>query len=73
LTLGYAARDEDDQPGVQAIAAPIFHRRGSVVAAIDLRGTRLQVRKKDIPLMAGRVAKAAQDISRSLGDSECPS
>jgi DNA-binding IclR family transcriptional regulator len=40
--------------------------------AINLTGTTLQIRKKDIPFLADRVVDAAQETSRSLEYNERP-
>jgi DNA-binding IclR family transcriptional regulator len=71
--LGYAVReDKTGEPGSRTVAAPIFNGARSVVAAINLRGTLRQIPKKDIPILANRVVKAAQEISQSLGYTRRP-
>jgi IclR family acetate operon transcriptional repressor len=65
--LGYAVSIEENEPGVCGIAAPVFDHLGHVVAAANLGGTVLQIKKGDIPMLGETVAKAAAEMSRRLG------
>jgi IclR family KDG regulon transcriptional repressor len=65
--LGYAVSIEENEPGVCGIAAPVFDHLGHVVAAVNLGGTILQIKKSDIPLLGATVAHAAEEMSRRLG------
>jgi DNA-binding IclR family transcriptional regulator len=66
-TRGWAVDDEEDVPNIRCIAAPVFDQSGSVVAAISVVGTVLQVKPEDFPRLAVRVRAVADDISRTLG------
>jgi DNA-binding IclR family transcriptional regulator len=65
--LGYAVSIEENEPGVCGIAAPVFDHLGHVVAAANLGGTVLQIKKGDVQLLGETVARAAAEMSRRLG------
>jgi DNA-binding IclR family transcriptional regulator len=65
--LGYAISIEENEPGVCGIAAPIFDHQGHVVAAVNLGGTILQIKKENLALLGETVARAAGEMSRRLG------
>ena len=64
---GYAVSMEENEPGVCGIAAPIFDHQGHVVAAVNLGGTVLQIKKGNVTLLGSTVARAAAQMSRRLG------
>jgi DNA-binding IclR family transcriptional regulator len=64
---GWAPDDEEDIPNIRCVAAPILDMRGTVVAAISVVGTTLQVELDRIPVLAQRVCAVAEEISRELG------
>ena len=64
---GYGVAIEENEPGVCGIGAPIFDHTGQVAAAVNLGGTVLQIKKKDIVFLGQRVARAAAEMSRRLG------
>jgi DNA-binding IclR family transcriptional regulator len=64
---GYAVAIEENEPGVCGIGAPVFDHTGYIAAAVNLGGTVLQIKKKDIPFLGECVARAAADMSRRLG------
>ena len=65
--VGYAISIEENEPGVCGIAAPIFDHLGHVVAAVNLGGTILQIKKDNMALLGETVARAAGEMSRRLG------
>lgn len=65
--VGYAVSLEENEPGVCGIAAPVFDHLGHVVAAANLGGTILQIKKPDVHLLGEAVARAAGEMSRRLG------
>jgi len=65
--VGYAISMEENEPGVCGIAAPIFDHLGHVVAAVNLGGTILQIKKDNVTLLGETVARAAGEMSRRLG------
>jgi DNA-binding IclR family transcriptional regulator len=64
---GYGVAIEENEPGVCGIGAPIFDHTGHVAAAVNLGGTVLQIKKKDVPFLGEYVVRAANDVSRRLG------
>jgi IclR family KDG regulon transcriptional repressor len=65
--VGYAISLEENEPGVCGIAAPIFDHQGHVVAAVNLGGTVLQIKKDNMALLGETVARAAAEMSKRLG------
>lgn len=73
---GYATNDEETEPGVRYVAAPIFDQRGEIVASISIGFPVLRVSQADLPRYAAAVMAAAARISASLsyaGDRGAPS
>lgn len=64
---GYGVSIEENEAGVCGIGAPIFDHTGQVVAAVNLGGTILQIKKKDVPFLGECVARTAAEMSRRLG------
>jgi DNA-binding IclR family transcriptional regulator len=64
---GYAVSMEENEPGVCGIGAPIFDHTGQVAAAVNLGGTVLQIKKKDVTFLGECVARAAAEMSQRLG------
>lgn len=65
--LGYAVDDEEDEPGVRCVGAPVFNENGKVVAAISAAGTTNQIGPTRIPTLAKQVTDAALRISSHQG------
>jgi DNA-binding IclR family transcriptional regulator len=66
-TQGWALDDEEDNPNIRCIAAPVVDMRGRVVAAISVVGTVLDISNPRIAMLAGRVCDMGKQISRDLG------
>ena len=64
---GYALDNEEDEPGVCCIGAPVFDENGKVLAAISVAGSTCQVGIDGVPILARKVMRAARDISARLG------
>jgi DNA-binding IclR family transcriptional regulator len=64
---GWALDDEEDNPNIRCIAAPVFDMRGRVVAAISVVGTVLDISNPRISTLADRVCAMAKEISQDLG------
>jgi DNA-binding IclR family transcriptional regulator len=64
---GYALDNEEDEPGVCCIGAPVFDDRGNAVAAISVAGTTSQIGIDRVPILARQVKRAARGISLRLG------
>ena len=64
---GYALDNEEDEPGVRCIGAPVFDENGTVVAAISVAGTTSQIGIDRVPILARQVTQVAREISSRLG------
>ncbi len=67
---GYALDDEEYEPGVRCLAAPIFNERGQVAAVIGISGTAVRLNRPAVPKLAALVCHAADSISRAIGCSD---
>ncbi len=64
---GWALDDEEDNPNIRCIAAPVVDMRGRVVAAISVVGTVLDIEPDRLRSLAGRMSAIALEISEELG------
>jgi DNA-binding IclR family transcriptional regulator len=64
---GYALDDEEDEPGVRCIGAPVFNQDGKAVAAISIAGISSQLASNRVPILANLVKQVAGNISARLG------
>jgi DNA-binding IclR family transcriptional regulator len=64
--LGYAVADEESEPGLVAVAAPIRDFTGRVVAAINISGPKFRF-KRSLHPTGELVSAAAQRLSGVLG------
>jgi IclR family acetate operon transcriptional repressor len=64
---GVAIDNEENTPGVRCVAAPIFGRDGSAVAALSLTGTVQQVTEERVGKIADKVKEAAAQLTQILG------
>ncbi|MCK0196883.1 IclR family transcriptional regulator [Ancylobacter sp. 6x-1] len=64
---GWALDDEEDNPNIRCIAAPVLDLHARVVAAISVVGTVLDVVPSHIDALAYAVRRTADEISRELG------
>ncbi|NLE45104.1 MAG: IclR family transcriptional regulator [Chloroflexi bacterium] len=67
---GYAVDDEEFDPGVRCVAAPLRDYRGKVVASVGVSGPTVRVSLDQIPEIARFVVDTASEISRLLGFAE---
>ncbi|MBK8026814.1 MAG: IclR family transcriptional regulator [Chloroflexi bacterium] len=68
--LGFAYDDEEHQPGVRCLAAPVYNLAGMAVAAIGISGPTVRVTDERVSLLAGHVIRAARELSAELGYEE---
>lgn len=64
---GYAIDDEEWELGLRCIAAAVFDRAGTPVAAIGISGPVFRIGRDRLPVLARAVSAAAKGISQSLG------
>jgi IclR family acetate operon transcriptional repressor len=64
---GYSLDDEEFNPGVRCLAAPVSSSDGTVVAAIGITASTVRFTRERIPEMAGMVMDAARELSGLLG------
>ncbi|MDB6126598.1 MAG: iclR [Verrucomicrobia bacterium] len=67
---GYSLDNEEFNPGVRCLAAPVFASDGNVVAAIGITAATVRFPKERIPEMAKKVRAAATELSQLMGYSE---
>ena len=64
---GYAVDNEEHQPGIRCVGAPILDQHNRVFAAISVSGPAWQISQQDVPDLAKVVAHQARQISLRLG------
>lgn len=64
---GYAVDDIENEEAIRCIAAPVFNYSGTVVAAVSISGTVLQVTIDRVAELAQMVVECAEEISTRLG------
>lgn len=65
--LGYALEDEEDEPGVRCVGAPVRDLSGQVVAALSVTAVVPDLPYERIPEIAKQVTRSAEQISRQMG------
>lgn len=64
---GYAVDDEEREPGVRCVTAPIYDLSGKVIAALSISAPAARLPKKQLAQRGREVAAAAEEASRRLG------
>lgn len=64
---GYAVDNEENEPGIRCVAAPIRDYSGKVIASMSISGPSLRITDEKIPLFAQKVIEACKKVSSSLG------
>lgn len=64
---GYAIDNEENEPGVRCVGAPIFNRFGEIEGAISVSGPTIRMTDEKIDAIALEVLKYAGLISKELG------
>ena len=64
---GYAIDNEEREPGLRCIGAPVWDSTGEVVAAISIAGPMFRITDSRVPALSRSVMKLAARISASLG------
>jgi DNA-binding IclR family transcriptional regulator len=64
---GFSLDDEEFNPGVRCLAAPVYASDGTCVAAIGITAANVRFTKERIPEMAAAVKSAGRELSGLLG------
>jgi IclR family acetate operon transcriptional repressor len=64
---GFAVSDEELEPGLLAIAAPVFRYDGAVVAALSVSAPTSRIRRDTATAVARRCVEEAAGLSSALG------
>jgi IclR family acetate operon transcriptional repressor len=64
---GYAVTDEELEPGLIAVAAPVYGYDGAVIAALSVSAPTTRMTKDRVPGAAGHCAQEAAGLSAVLG------
>jgi IclR family transcriptional regulator, KDG regulon repressor len=64
---GYAIDDQEREPGLRCIGAPLWDSAGDVIAAISIAGPVFRIGDERVPSLSMSVMKIAARISASLG------
>ena len=67
---GFSLDNEEFNPGVRCLAAPVFAADGTVAAAIGITAATVRFPKERIPEMAAKVQAVAGELSRLMGYTE---
>jgi len=67
---GYSLDNEEFNPGVRCLAAPVFAADGTVAAAIGITAATLRFTKERIPEIAAKVRAVAAELSRLMGHTD---
>lgn len=60
---GWGFDNEEDSLGVFCLAAPVFDKSGSIIAAISISGVSSQIPPERIPILARMIMESAGEIS----------
>jgi DNA-binding IclR family transcriptional regulator len=72
LERGYALDDEENDPGVRCISAPVFNAAGEAIGCIGIDGPSVRMTSDRITDFAQHVARAASRLSTTIGEHEAP-
>ena len=64
---GYATAFGEYEPAVNAVAMPVFDRRGSVVAAVEVRASGNRIMPSRVPELIETIRAAAAAITNQIG------
>lgn len=63
---GWALNDEERNPGVRAIAAPVLRPGGGVLGAIAIQGPTVRITDERLPELADQIGRTARRIAPEL-------
>lgn len=64
---GYAIDDQEHEPGVRCMAAPIYSNSGFAIAVIGISGPTIRVTDERLESLANDLIQVARDLSVDLG------
>src|ERR1700756_987461 len=64
---GYAIDNEEKEPGLRCVSAPVRNDSGKLLAALSVSGPAFRVTKERVPEIAKAVMQAAGELSYELG------
>jgi len=64
---GYAIDNEENEPGIRCVAAPIFDVNKRVIASISISGPSVRIPHSRIPELSSMVIETSQKISKAYG------
>ena len=64
---GFAVNNEEVEPGVRCIGAPIFDHNSRVIATLSIAGPVFRMTKDRVPELARTVVNVANALSSELG------
>jgi IclR family transcriptional regulator, KDG regulon repressor len=64
---GYAIDNEEKEPGLRCVSAPVRNDSGKLLAALSVSGPAFRVTKERVPEIAKAVMQAAGELSLELG------
>jgi len=65
---GWALDDQENEPDVRCLGAPVFDIEGNVIAAVSLSGSATQMKDEAIPGLLDFLLDGAERISERLGN-----
>jgi DNA-binding IclR family transcriptional regulator len=65
--MGFAIEDEENEPEIRSIAAPVFNHMGEVIGAVGTSGPAYRLEIEHLEGMAVAVMEAAAQVSAALG------
>lgn len=71
-TRGYAFDDEEKNPGMRCIAAPVFDIHGEAVAGLSVSGPTARISTDEVDKFATPVIEAAAELTRAIGGTGRP-
>jgi DNA-binding IclR family transcriptional regulator len=67
---GYALDDEENDPGVRCISAPVFGAGGDAIGCIGIDGPSVRMTQAHLDALASQVMEVAQRLTTKLGELE---
>ncbi|GGK83193.1 IclR family transcriptional regulator [Sphaerisporangium melleum] len=64
---GYAVDDEENEPGVRCVGAPVFDHTGRVLGGISISTLAMDMDRARLEELAPAVTAAAREVSQALG------